>query len=690
MPLDPAKSATIAPRPFSPMAVLTSPTRLMAVVLILLVIQALGYLALGTGRAGRSVSELALILHNIIALVCTWSAFRRSCGVDRLFWLLFSVAQIALLVPAVILGVSTITNHNLVSEATWRVLYCLYGTPILMMVLLPAWEVVGRRRAETYLDLAQITIVTCLGFFTFFYLPLQHMVPDDALLRNVDLSNLESVFLMLTILLRLRSVPPHRRDSLQRLGLFLLFCALVTFIGNWLDARGLLTWSAWWDLGWSLPYVVASFVSITWTPDPRSAHESESRSFTTFLGRNLVLATYLIIIHSTMDEWPTMQHLVLSNVAVSLFLVAFTVRLALTEYHQQQEITHRRAAQNELSEANRTISDLLEEARIDASAIAQVSQLSSVLQACASQAEAFRILPEWLANIFPGTSGCLTILHLHQSHPEQVARWGTIHIAAPSKEPPGLHPASQVATEGLAPIHSAHISVPLVAGGKALGALLIHNDDESSVTDPAASNEFSRETQIAYSVAEHLSLAIANLHLRETLHLEAIRDPLTELYNRRYMQEVLNREIHRARRRARSFAVLMLDLDHFKNYNDSFGHAAGDMALRLTAQTLLQNVRAEDLCCRYGGEELVVLMPECSLHQAATRAEQIRQRIKNMHTERPADLPAEVTVSIGVAAYPETADSAEVLFRRADESLYQAKHAGRDRVVSARASSAGA
>jgi diguanylate cyclase (GGDEF)-like protein len=176
---------------------------------------------------------------------------------------------------------------------------------------------------------------------------------------------------------------------------------------------------------------------------------------------------------------------------------------------------------------------------------------------------------------------------------------------------------------------------------------------------------------------------MANLSLREALRLEAIRDPLTGLYNRRYMQEFLERELHSARRKRRPLAVMMLDLDHFKRYNDNFGHSAGDQALAVVGETLLRCVRADDVACRYGGEEFALILPECSLRQATVRAEEIRSCISEYHARRSDRAADTLTVSIGVAAFDETTDRVDLLLKFADEALYEAKRAGRDRVVAA-------
>jgi diguanylate cyclase (GGDEF)-like protein len=229
----------------------------------------------------------------------------------------------------------------------------------------------------------------------------------------------------------------------------------------------------------------------------------------------------------------------------------------------------------------------------------------------------------------------------------------------------------------------ASVCIPLIANGDAIGTLSIQNDDlltpsSEPVSDPDA---FARRRQLAAAVAEHIAVAVANLNLREDLRLQAVRDPLTGLYNRRYMQEFLERELHSARRKNRPLAVMMLDLDHFKRYNDNHGHSAGDQALAAVGETLLRCVRAEDVACRYGGEEFALILPECSLQQATVRAEEICKRLREYGTHTNQHAKEALTVSIGVAAFVETTDRVDLLLKFADDALYQAKRTGRDRVV---------
>ena len=628
----------------------------------LIVLQAVGYMTLGTGRAGRDFSETLLCFHNLLALTCARVAFRRARGAAALFWFLFIVNLLFLMVPTVLMTVSTLLNVTLVSLSTWRVLFCLYGAPIVMILFLPETDQSGRQRSQIFLDQFQVAIVVGLGYTTFFYLPLQRMVTWDALVRNLTISNLLSLFLLVSVFVRLQFArTPRSRNILQRLGAFVLSCAAVTFVGNWIDLHSYVSASAWFDLGWALPYVVAGLVALTWTPEPDPQSASEPTNFRSFLGTNLVLVAVLFGMNLMLDDWKRAHGAMLTDAAVAALLLAFTFRLAITQYAQQQEIVQRKAAQEQLSAANETIGGLLEEARIETGAVIQISEIGALMQGCASRDEAFHLIPERMVRLFPGTSGTLSVLNSTRTRAALVAGWG------------------HVRSEGTS------LSIPLIAHEEALGVLVVQDDCQpSALTRPPCANEAAHRRQLASAVAEHIALTVSNLDLREALHLQATRDPLTGLYNRRYMEESLDREFHRARRRERPLSVMMLDIDHFKRYNDNYGHAAGDDALRLVGETLLGSVRAEDLACRYGGEEFLLILPECPLEQAGVRADQIRGRLKELYLEREGELPDVVTVSIGVSAFQETTDSVELLIKFADDALYQAKHAGRDRVAIAR------
>jgi diguanylate cyclase (GGDEF)-like protein len=171
-----------------------------------------------------------------------------------------------------------------------------------------------------------------------------------------------------------------------------------------------------------------------------------------------------------------------------------------------------------------------------------------------------------------------------------------------------------------------------------------------------------------------MSLALSNLSLREKLRNQALRDPLTGLYNRRYMEDMLERFVRLAVRKDSSLAVVMIDLDHFKRLNDQHGHLLGDAVLRAVAGAISATLRETDVACRYGGEELIVLLPDCDTDAALAKAEEIRLRIEELSAAHG----AEITASLGVAALPSAASTVVDLVKAADTALYEAKKAGRN------------
>jgi diguanylate cyclase (GGDEF)-like protein len=191
------------------------------------------------------------------------------------------------------------------------------------------------------------------------------------------------------------------------------------------------------------------------------------------------------------------------------------------------------------------------------------------------------------------------------------------------------------------------------------------------------------DSDLVASTAEQISLALERYRFLAVVQRQASVDDLTGLYNHRFLVDSLGQQVALAERLGAPLAILMLDIDHFKALNDTHGHHAGDVALSTFAQTVLTNVRRADLSARYGGEEFVVLMPNTSAREAFLVAEKIRFAVAATDVHLPDRPPVRLTVSVGVAAYPEDTDSASALFDLADEALYQAKRRGRDQTCMA-------
>jgi diguanylate cyclase (GGDEF)-like protein len=178
-------------------------------------------------------------------------------------------------------------------------------------------------------------------------------------------------------------------------------------------------------------------------------------------------------------------------------------------------------------------------------------------------------------------------------------------------------------------------------------------------------------------------LAAINETLREKnveLHEISITDSLTGLYNRKHLMETLDKEVSRCQRHSHSFSLMVIDIDHFKKYNDTYGHLAGDEVLSRLASVFKESIRSSDYAARYGGEEFIVMLPEIGPEQGVEAAERIRHQVAEQRFGNEGE-PIKVTISVGVASYPDNGEDAESVIKKADEALYEAKEMGRNRVV---------
>ncbi len=345
------------------------------------------------------------------------------------------------------------------------------------------------------------------------------------------------------------------------------------------------------------------------------------------------------------------------------------------------EISKHEELERVIAESRSTLTAQVSQLNAKNQQIQLLNEAGDALQSCLTAEEAYATVSLHAPRLLPGTSGTLFINDPLKGLFFPVAPWGGQAVgdnAFKAEDCWALrrgkpHEVSETRanlpcphTEGNPPGPS--LCIPLAAIGKTIGLLHVRGDVEQVGT-------------FAASVAEHIGLALSNLMLRSDLRQLSIHDPLTGLFNRRYMEETLETEIRRAERKDHAIGIIMIDIDHFKAFNDGYGHAAGDQMLRSIGSLVQTNLRAGDIACRYGGEELVLILPEASVAAAAHRAEDLRSRAKALEVKH-LDVPlGPVTISLGVAVYPGNGRTRDELFAAADASLYKAKQAGRDRVV---------
>ena len=356
------------------------------------------------------------------------------------------------------------------------------------------------------------------------------------------------------------------------------------------------------------------------------------------------------------------------------------------------DITARKQAEAALRAANDKLAGSLAVVRQTYREVSLLGELSSFLQACETPQEAYDCLGRYGPRLFPGSGGALYLIAPGSELLEEQLGWGELGDAEASfgsQECWALRRGRphQIGGQGR-PLCCPHLRavgeplesccLPLVAQGDTFGLLLVLHRGP-----PPEGEQGDMRQRLAVALAEQMGLALANIRLRETLRLQSIRDPLTGLYNRRFMDEALRRELARARRSQRPLALALVDVDHFKQFNDRHGHEAGDLVLQQVARALESRVRSSDVVCRFGGEEFVVLMAELTPDLALRRAEELLQAVRELELTHGGRPLGALSASLGLAFFPQHGEQPQPLLEAADTALYAAKHAGRDRVVTA-------
>ncbi len=352
------------------------------------------------------------------------------------------------------------------------------------------------------------------------------------------------------------------------------------------------------------------------------------------------------------------------------------------------DITERKQAEQAIQLANKRLEDSYGALQAYSLDLARINEMNELLQSCQDASEAYQVVGQAAHNLRLGTGGALAVVTQRGHYLETVANWGDgagmsdrFELEQCWSLRKGQRHAVFDMDKGPHCSHfqdrpdTPYICTPMTSQGENIGLITVRFRPDT------LQEELLRVRQLVTTLSDSLKLALHNIRLREDLHEQATRDPLTGLYNRRYLDETLPRELHRCLREGIPLALAMLDIDHFKRFNDTWGHEAGDLALVEVARILRENLRASDIACRYGGEELVAVMPGADQQEARERIEKIAARMRSMDLSiHDQNLPP-ITFSAGLAFTPENGDGADALIHAADQALYAAKAAGRDRII---------
>ncbi len=352
--------------------------------------------------------------------------------------------------------------------------------------------------------------------------------------------------------------------------------------------------------------------------------------------------------------------------------------------HHQQVSLALQKANEDLIQWNIMLKDLNRDANL-------LNEFNELLQNCITEEDLYSVVSTFGNDLYPHGDGVLYIHNNSHTRMEAKGTWGTLnpqenffepmecwgfrrgHLHRSSSQSPGMR-CQHIITNDPGQDEVIYLCAPIIAQADILGVLHVR----AHTAHPIGQVEI-----LTTTIADHIGVTLNNLRLRENLRQQSIRDPLTNLFNRRYLEETLERELRRAARYQRPLGIIMFDIDYFKRYNDTYGHEAGDWVLHSLGQFLLSHLRAEDIACRYGGEEFVLLLIESNLEDTYQHAETIREGISRVQLEYQDRFLEPIHLSGGVAAFPEHGISSMDLIRAADKALYAAKHQGRNQVVRA-------
>ncbi|CDT64507.1 conserved hypothetical protein [Vibrio coralliirubri] len=385
---------------------------------------------------------------------------------------------------------------------------------------------------------------------------------------------------------------------------------------------------------------------------------------------------FIIVISSPMHQLKQMNFQ-LMGILVGMVLLSLSFLIG-TSYVSNRQIVHR--VEEEQKKQDERIRQRTHEIEL-------MHRLANMLAACNNMVEAQQIVSDILPRILGNVNGSVSLMRASRNQLITQLDWGETWPGSASFAPEecwslrkGRAHQSNDDFHSLTCGHmhemenNQTLCIPLTAHGNTIGIMHLYFGVGDIKIDPITE-------QLAFSVSEHLGLALANLSLQEKLRSQALSDPLTGLFNRRFFEQKLEEHSMNSATSEQPLSLLMLDLDHFKRFNDNFGHDAGDFVLKEISALLKQSVSEDEIACRLGGEELAVLLPHYSMQEATEFGQTLCDAVRSMHLEHKGLSLGQLGVSIGVATYPKPASDTESLVKMADNALYMAKDMGRSRVV---------
>lgn len=377
-------------------------------------------------------------------------------------------------------------------------------------------------------------------------------------------------------------------------------------------------------------------------------------------------------------------------IPVDISLSRLQMRGRTVMYCMVRDNSARKAFEQQLLDSNRKLTHGMAALERHSAELQTLTEMGELLHSSNSERELYDIVARTLERLFPDLSGAMYLLSGARHSADRAIGWGRqaphLRMLATHADCWALrrgrahsylslhdHPRCEHGSDGIV---RTGCCVPLLGHGDLLGVLHLCADPGADAPELIKSR-----LQLLNAVANQVALSTANLRLRDKLMAQSHLDPLTGLANRRAIEEVFEQNVRYALLEHSDVAVLALDIDHFKSFNDRYGHDGGDVVLREVGRLLRQSLRHGDVICRMGGEEFAALLPNTSADEALVVAEKLRACVEALQVQREGRALGSITVSVGVASLEASSDTAATLLRRADRALYRAKAMGRNRIA---------
>jgi diguanylate cyclase (GGDEF)-like protein/PAS domain S-box-containing protein len=350
------------------------------------------------------------------------------------------------------------------------------------------------------------------------------------------------------------------------------------------------------------------------------------------------------------------------------------------------DITEQKLSEEELKRSHLELTQYNREMNL-------INHLNSYLQVCRNIEETYPVVSYYAEQIFPDCAGALYLFNENKSLVESMTTWGkqTLRsnpIIAPDdcwslrqgKEHSTFDTDARLQCKHVEKDVLNYICEPIIAQGEMIGMLHIQLQDKPNTDKEEKENYAESRKRLIKITSDNLALSLVSLKLREALQVQSVRDPLTQLFNRRYMEESLEREIHRCARAEKGLGIIMADVDHFKRFNDEYGHDAGDAVLKAFGDMLIFHFRSSDIICRYGGEEFIIIMPDATKDIVISRANKLCETTRELKLMYDGEPLPNITASFGISHIDGHTVDKTVLIKAADFALYDAKQKGRNQI----------